>query len=183
MDDSHQSFPQRRLGLLRLFASHAHGSRRDRLQPGLRDGHSTLLTSTVLFRPQLKERSIDRLDLGFRSPIQTIEQSNHRLLLPSLLHFTFDIALEPAQIFFRLGHFPKQLTPLRDQLLSNIVDSYHCSTLPHDGRSATTFAHLLFHALFPCRERGFNICAFLSHEMLAMLDELIKGGSRLLRLL
>lgn len=121
-DCSLQLFPQRRLVLPRLCASHTQGRRRDCLQPGLGDGLSTLLASTVLLCPQLDERPVDLLDLGLCSPIQTIEQPDHALLLPPLLHFAFDIAFEPTQFLFSLGNPTKQVTPLGQQLLPNIVD-------------------------------------------------------------
>ena len=43
MDGSHQSFPQRRLALFRLFACQTEGCRRDCLQPGLGNAGSASL--------------------------------------------------------------------------------------------------------------------------------------------
>ena len=51
MDASHQSFPQRRLALLRLFACQTEGCRRNRLQPGLGNGLSALLASSIPLCP------------------------------------------------------------------------------------------------------------------------------------
>jgi hypothetical protein len=71
-----------------------------------------LLASTVLLYPQLDERPVDLLDLGLSSPIQTIKQPNHTLLLPSLLHLAFDIGLKPEQLVFCLGNLTKQVMSL-----------------------------------------------------------------------
>jgi hypothetical protein len=112
VDGSHQLFPQHRLVLPRLFASQTHGRRRDCLQPGLENALSASLASAVLFRPQLEECPINHLDLGLRSPIQTIKLPNHALILPPLLHFAFDIALEPEQFLFSLRNLTKQVAAL-----------------------------------------------------------------------
>ncbi|MEP6890103.1 MAG: hypothetical protein ABI955_05340 [Nitrospirota bacterium] len=131
---SHQLFPQHRLVLPHLFASQARVRRRDYLQPGLGNVLSALLTPPVLRSLQLDECPVDRLDLGLYAFIQAIEQLNQTLPLPLRLYPAFDVGFKPEQLRFYLGHLTNQVTPLREQLLPNIVTSSMAITLP-DNRN------------------------------------------------
>ena len=53
----------------------------------------------------------------------------------------------------------------------------------HGIPSATTCIHFLLHGLSPSLDRRLDIRRFLFDEMLATLNSLIRGGSRLLRFL
>jgi hypothetical protein len=92
-----------RLPLSRLFAWHTAGRRRKRLKPGPGNVLTAGLTPSILPAIDPDKRLIDGLNFSFRSSLKAIENPNHGLFLPPLLHFAFNIALEPAQILLRLS--------------------------------------------------------------------------------